>query len=106
MAAEARYRPAAPSDGFGNITVPLAELDLDAETQQYAWRWRLEEDTCWFWIGTSDRRTVAEVVFAIEAARNLCGCADTTALALLEMAVASLRGKGKSPLEQWQEEAQ
>ncbi len=44
MAREARYRPAAPSDGFGNITVPEDELDLDAEARAYAERWSREEE--------------------------------------------------------------
>lgn len=33
MAAEAHYRPTAPSDGMGSITVPL---DLQAEATAYA----------------------------------------------------------------------
>lgn len=36
MMAEFRYWPAAPSDGFRNIRVPLAELDLDIEANECA----------------------------------------------------------------------
>lgn len=33
------YRPAASSDGFGNVTVPVRELDLAAECSGYAATW-------------------------------------------------------------------
>jgi hypothetical protein len=42
MAAEARYRPAAPSDGLGGITVPVEQLGLDAEAIRYARNWWAE----------------------------------------------------------------
>jgi hypothetical protein len=44
MAEEARYRPRAPSDGLGNITVPVEKLDLNAEANRYARDWWVEED--------------------------------------------------------------
>jgi len=69
MAAEARYRPAAPSDGFGNIGVPDDELDLAAEARGYATRWWAEEDDGRFYIGSADFTTRKAMIYAVEAAR-------------------------------------
>lgn len=35
MAEEADYRPGAPSDGMGNITVPSDELDIHDEIRRF-----------------------------------------------------------------------
>jgi hypothetical protein len=68
MAEQACYRPAAPSDGFGNI--------------------QKEENTDKFWIGCSDYKTNRAFVWSIEAARLLArGDADDKAILLLEMAL-------------------
>lgn len=90
MAAEARYRPAAPSDGCGNSTVPLAELDINAEALDYAQRFSAEEDAQTFNLGCCDFPTRPAAVFAIEAVRCLMGCEPDIALRLLRMAVAEL----------------
>jgi hypothetical protein len=92
MAAEARYRPAAPSDGLGGITVPVEQLDLDAEAIRYARNWWAEEDERRFWIGCCHWPTRPATIFAIEAARLLCagdGHGDH-AHQLLRMAAAEL----------------
>jgi hypothetical protein len=95
MAQEGRYRPAAPSDGFGNITRPVEELDLDAEARAYAARWWAQEDDRHFWVGCCNYTTRAATIFAIEAARLLCGCSgEGHALRLLKMAVADLEANG------------
>jgi hypothetical protein len=94
MAHEAHYRPAAPSDGLGNITVPVEKLDLDQEAQRYAGMWWHEEHGHEFFVGCCNYRTRAATIFAIEAARNLCGVADDVALRLLRMAVAELEASG------------
>lgn len=92
MADEAHYRPAAPSDGFGNITVPNLELVIEDEILRYCKRWDEEETKQSFNIGVGNFETLEPLVFAIEAARNLCaGTADGLALELLEMAVADLK---------------
>lgn len=92
MADEARYRPQAPSDGFGNITVPLEDLDLEDEARRYAERWWREEDEGDFVIGLANYSTRPAMIFALEAARCTCsGTADDVALRLLRMAVAELR---------------
>jgi hypothetical protein len=90
MATEARYRPAAPSDGLGNIAVPAEELDLDAEMDSYAERWTEEEDTARFHVGVCNYPTRPATIFAVEAARSLCGTADDVAVDLLRLALAEL----------------
>src|ERR1039458_3797656 len=49
--AEAHYRPAAPSDGMGNLA---GELDLDAEIRAYTERFYREEDSRVFNIGCAN----------------------------------------------------
>jgi|SRR5580765_3506280 len=90
MAKEAHYRPMAPSDGWGNITADLEDLDLNAEADEYAARFRAEEDTCSFYIGCTDYRLAKATVYSIEAARLLCGVAREPARRLLTMALAEL----------------
>ena len=90
MAKVARYRPAAPSDGFGNISVPLEELDLDKEALIYAHNWNSEEETQNFHIGACNFRTRPATIYAVEAARLLCGVEDEAAKELLQMALDEL----------------
>jgi hypothetical protein len=92
MATKAKYRPAAPSDGMGNITAMLAELNLPKEAAQYAADWWKEEDALTFRVGCCDHPTRPATIFAIEAARNMCAGVGgrATALRLLKMAVAEL----------------
>lgn len=90
MAAEARYRPQAPSDGCGNISCPVEELDLDLEADEYGFRWWREEEDCQYAIGCANYPTRPALIFAVEAARCLCGTQDDVALRLLRMAVAAL----------------
>ena len=90
MASVARYRPAAPSDGFGNITATATELNLDRECETYARDWSRSEDSREFWIGCCDSRTREATVYAVEAARNLCGCEPAVARRLLQMAINAL----------------
>jgi hypothetical protein len=87
------YRPVAPSDGFGNITVHRRELDLDAECNDYAAAWWAEETTGSFRIGSPPLEDRPALVYAIEAARNICGMAPGTARKLLELALLELDGK-------------
>src|ERR1039458_5503550 len=93
MAEKAKYRPAAPSDGMGNVSVPLKDLKLSKEAAAYAQEWWKEEDEQSFDIGCCDQETRPATIFAIEAARNMCAGVDgqATALRLLKMAVADLK---------------
>ena len=95
MAEEVRYRPAAPSDGFGNITVDLAELDLDEEARTYARDFLDAENTSTFFIGCSNFDTQHAMIFALEACRLLCGPDDgfKRAATLLEMAKRAIEAK-------------
>jgi hypothetical protein len=92
MASEAKYRPQAPSDGFGNIQLELDEVrDLErlwAEVTEYALRFSAEEDSHSFWVGCSDYRTSRSFVWSIEAARLLASGdgGREAALKLLRMA--------------------
>lgn len=90
MAAEARYRPAAPGDGMGSISVPEAELDIERECADYTRYWWREEDTGDFRIGSCDHSTRTATIYTVEAARQMCSVEDGLALQLLKMAVAEL----------------
>jgi len=92
MAAKARYRPAAPADGFGNITVPQAQLDLEKEAESYTQSWWKQENSYQFFIGCCDSYTRKAAIYAVEAARNMCAgrFGDACALTLLKMAVAEM----------------
>ena len=92
MASDARYRPAAPSDGLGHIVAPLDTLDLDREASDYAHRWREEEDTLKFFIGSADFRLRETMVYAIEAARLCAAGHPETVRRLLNLALDSLPG--------------
>jgi hypothetical protein len=93
MAREARYRPAAPSDGFGNITEPLESLDLDAEATLYARSWREQEDAQVYRLGCPDFADRETLIFIVEAARLLCGVERQGAAELLRMAADNLRAR-------------
>lgn len=97
MALRARYRPAAPSDGFGNIQLTIEQCGqterLLRESIDYAVRFDKEEDTRDFGIGCSNFATNRAFVFAIEAARVLASGddGDATALQLLQLAVEEVK---------------
>jgi hypothetical protein len=93
MAEEAKYRPAAPSDGLGNITVDLDELDLVAESRAYAARWDHSEASGNFFIGVCDYTTRQTTMFAVEAARLMCAGSGTATHArkLLELALEDIK---------------
>lgn len=97
MADEARYRPKAPADVVGNIFMPDDELDLDQEVSEYVGQWRAEERKCDFTIGVTNFPTLPATIFAVEAARCMCGASDDIALKLLKMAVAELEAIGAQP---------
>jgi hypothetical protein len=97
MAHFAKYRPAAPSDGLGNIQLSKAELDdprrLKEEALKYARSFSKEEDSHQFRVGCSDFRTNQALIWTIEAARQLCsgGGGNETAAVLLKMALRQVR---------------
>jgi hypothetical protein len=103
MVSEAKYRPGAPSDGFGNIQLTEEELKdagrLDAEAHKYAVNFIAEENGLKFHIGISNYDTNRAFVHSIEAARNLCDgkWGAEVALRLLKMAVRDV----EQALKQW-----
>lgn len=92
MAIEARYRPAAPSDGLGNVTLPLEELDIDAEAQRYVADWWTQENAGSFAVGCANYPLRPAMIFALEAARLCCSTEDAVPFArrLLELALEEL----------------
>jgi hypothetical protein len=71
--AELGYRPAAPSDGFGNITVPVAELDLEVEARAYAQAFEAMDQAMVWEAGCTDARLAAGAVLVLEAFRLMNG---------------------------------
>ena len=87
MAERARYRPHAPSDGFGNITVPERKLDLPAEIQSYLEEWEKEEDDGSFHLGTVSGDGRKALIFTVEAGTAITSVAYERAEKLLELAL-------------------
>jgi hypothetical protein len=97
--AKAGYRPAAPGDGCGSISLTRKQLAdpvrLEREAQAYADNYIKEEDRGQVWMGCADLRLAQAKVYAIEAARLLCGVVVPSstgryALKLLKLAQAEL----------------
>ncbi len=91
MARQAKYRPAAPGDGVGNVDLSADELRDDGllgkEAERYADSFIAEENTRQFFIGCTKLSTSRATVYAIEAARCMCGAANKDLiLKLLRMA--------------------
>jgi hypothetical protein len=97
MAREAKYRPAAPSDGMGGVYLSVEQASdperLRRESLEYAVQFLAEEDTDSFWVGCSDFRTNKAFMWTIEAARQLASgmSGNATAVKLLEMAACEVR---------------
>jgi hypothetical protein len=91
MAMVAKYRPSAPSDGFGNITVPENKLNLEREAERYAAQWCDEENSRKFAVGVCYWDTRPALIYLIEAARELCGGENRIAARLLKLAQSELR---------------
>lgn len=91
--ARMKYRPAAPSDGFGNITVPIRELDIDQEVIDYAIAFRREEDSDDYFLGCPDFGDRPALIFTVEAARLLNGQDHAKAARLLKAATADIESR-------------
>lgn len=88
--ARMKYRPAAPSDGFGNITVPIRELDIDQEIIDYAIAFRREENSDDYFLGCPDFGDRPALILIVEAARLLNGQDRDKAVRLLTAAAADI----------------
>jgi len=84
------YRPGAPSDGYGNITVPLDQLDLDTEALEWATRLSAETDSRQFYIGVPDYSLNRAFAYALEIARACCGVQPELARELTVLLAAEL----------------
>ena len=97
MAREGRYRPAAPGDGVGGISLAATELAdperLHREAQKYAQDFYAADNKMEHHTGCSNFSTNRAFVFVIEAARLLCSGSDGNpyALKLLEMATREIK---------------
>jgi hypothetical protein len=83
MAKQARYRPVWVDPDL----VPETPEQLDKEAEEYAMRFAGEDDTRHFFVGVSAYSTNRALVYAIEAARSMCGCQPDLAEDLLRMAL-------------------
>jgi hypothetical protein len=76
MAADARYRPAAPGDGFGPVLLSEAQahdpVRLEQEACKYAGQFAQDDEREEHWTGCTNYDTNRAFVFVIEAARALC----------------------------------
>jgi hypothetical protein len=94
VAEKVRYRPMAPSDGFGNITVPIEELDINREAHEFAIEWWAQENEGSFWIGYVDFQFRPALVYSILAMRLLAGAFEKQdvikSMTLLVMAMREL----------------
>lgn len=73
MAEQVLYRPAAPSDGFGHITIPTAELEASMEARDYVKRFLDEEAEDRYWVGNPDFSANRAFIWTLEALRLMCG---------------------------------
>lgn len=91
MTMKALYRPFAPSDGLGHVTLSIKALYnpkvLDNEAKRYAIALLEEETTNKYFLGCTNFRENRAFVYTLEAARCLCGVAPKTAITLLRMAI-------------------
>ena len=94
MAVQARYRPAAPSDGLGGIELTPAQLcdpeRLQQEAEDYAREFVKADERQSFDIGCSNFSTLAAFVCALEALRRLASADNAGAAQLLGIALRSL----------------
>ena len=98
MAKRARYRPAAPGDGFGNVSLSTEDLRdterLMREAKEYAVRFLEADDAGIHRLGVSNYSTNRALVYVVEAARALCGGSqDDLASELLQMAIDEIKKK-------------
>ena len=107
MAEQARFRPAAPNDGFGNGDLTEEQLTapaiLEEEAERFVLKFTAEETTAQFWIGVSDLSTSKALVYVIEAARCLCSgqitLREIVAPRLLELAMDDLASYPKDKVQ-------
>jgi len=99
LMAKAGYRPAAPGDGVGGISLTRSQLAdptrLETEARVYADSFIKEENECRFWIGCADSKRTQALVYAIEASRLLCGMDSAVPFAgkLLRLALGEIESR-------------
>lgn len=93
MARVARYRPGAPSDGMGNIVVPIKDLDIKSESREFVTDYMSEENTGTFDIGYANFEDRPTLMLTVEAARAICGGNLTLVARLLRLALEDVEEK-------------
>jgi hypothetical protein len=92
---KAKYRPAAPGDGFGGINLNDGQLEdqslLLEEARKYARRHEKADATHSHPIGSDNYQTNRALIYVVEAARSLCAAEDDLALKLLRMAIKDIK---------------
>lgn len=86
MADEALYRPGAPSDGMGNITVPEEELDMADEIRRFTQSFLRQEKEGMFDLGHPNHDGNGALALATEGARLICGVSYEHAARVLRIA--------------------
>jgi hypothetical protein len=99
MAKQARYRPAAPSDGMGHILLSKEEMldpaRLTREAHKYALKFLAADDAMEYEIGCPDFRFNRAFCYAIEAATALCSPNSDLATDLLRMAIEEIASEAR-----------
>jgi hypothetical protein len=91
MAEKLKYRPSAPSDGFGHAIDTGEPVTLLDEARAFAKDFLEEERTDKFWIGCSDFRALDLFVYSIHLARAIAGCQYDLAERLLRHMLPTLQ---------------
>jgi hypothetical protein len=100
MMADIKYRPGAPGDGMGHVSLSPDEYKdqdrLQSEAVQYAVKFYQEDNRQEFHTGCTNYTTCGAMVFIIEAARQLCTGDDGNQCAarLLSMAITEIECAG------------
>ncbi len=102
MLAKERYRPQAPSDGFGHIQLSKSEfMDEDRlyrEAIEYGIKFLNDDERQEFYVGSTNWETNRASVLVIEAARLLAGGFDNEpfAISLLKRAIKEIEQVGQA----------
>lgn len=99
MAAMAKYRPEAPSDGWGHIMLDDDQLNDPVRLEMEAWlaarKWYEDDYRHEFIIsGCSDARLAKTMYLALQAAQLCCSGPNPCIKPILEMAIKALPREG------------
>jgi hypothetical protein len=95
MVSHAKYRPEAPSDGWGHILLSQEQVADTIRLEMEAWlaslRWHHEDEQLSFSVtGCPDYRCTATMYFALQAAQLCCSGPNPCIRRVLELALEAL----------------